>query len=475
MVVVGLTVGVEGVPDRDRHAEEALAGDEPVAVQAGDPVGVARSHEGGVEVDLAAAGDEGGIEVGVAAAVADVPLPRGDDLEWLLTALVEVGLALGRGGLAVEVAGLPQGGDDGLTGTEGGLPGQPTGIQVGTGGVGQPRGQLPLEATRTGHDRAGGQAQLAPPDHVGEVAEGAAHRDAGTLVHLGAAVGQHRHLDVEERGAHGGAEERLVALVVGVGDERDTARDELGSGRLDVHRAVGAVEGDPVVVPGVVPRLQLGLCHGGLERDVPQPGGLGLVGLAAREVAQEGLLGGGAGVVIDGAVGDRPVVAVPDPAEEGLEGLLVLDGQLIAQLDEVLPADRHLVGRLGALGITTKRRLEVGVVVEGRVAAHAVVVLDPLLGGQPVVVPADRVEDVEPLHALVAGHAVGVGVAEDVTHVQRATGRGGWGVDGEHLGPGACQRSLAIEGVGVLLLPHRGPLVLQALEGGPVRDGGSGG
>ncbi|MCY1229771.1 hypothetical protein D9M72_421560 [compost metagenome] len=40
-VIVGVSVGVERVPDRHGHAKEALAGHEPVAVQSGDPVLVA--------------------------------------------------------------------------------------------------------------------------------------------------------------------------------------------------------------------------------------------------------------------------------------------------------------------------------------------------------------------------------------------------------------------------------------------------
>ena len=67
--------------------------------------------------------DELGVEVGVAAAVADVPLARGDDLERLLAALVEVGLALGGLGLAVEVARLAQRRDDRLARAERGLAG----------------------------------------------------------------------------------------------------------------------------------------------------------------------------------------------------------------------------------------------------------------------------------------------------------------------------------------------------------------
>ena len=87
--------------------------------------------------------------------------------------------------------------------------------------------------------------------HVGEVTERAAHRDAGALVHLRGGVGEHRDLDAEDRAGDGGAEQRLVALVVGVGDQRDHAGDQLGTGGLDEHRTsalVGAVEGHPVVV-----------------------------------------------------------------------------------------------------------------------------------------------------------------------------------------------------------------------------------
>ena len=79
-----------------------------------------------------------------------------------------------------------------------------------------------------------GSSQLAPPLHVGEVAEGAAHRDAGALVGLGGRVGDDRDLDAEDRRGDGRAEQRLVALVVGVGDQRDDGRDQLGPGGLDV-------------------------------------------------------------------------------------------------------------------------------------------------------------------------------------------------------------------------------------------------
>ena len=64
-------------------------------------------------------------------------------------------------------------------------------------------------------------------------------------------------------------------------------------------------------------------------------------------------------------------------------------------------------------------RREGRVVGDGRIAAHAVVVLHPPLGGESVVVPAHRVEDLSAPHAVVPGHGVGVGVGEAVSGVQR--------------------------------------------------------
>ena len=78
-------------------------------------------------------------------------------------------------------------------------------------------------------------------------------------------------------------------------------------------------------------------------------------------------------------------------------------------------------------------RLEVGVVGQRRVAAHAEVVLHAALGGQAVVVPPHGVEDLLARHALVARDQVRVGVAEDVADVQRARDRRRGGVDGVDL------------------------------------------
>ena len=46
----------------------------------------------------------------------------------------------------------------------------------------------------------------------------------------------HRDLHAEDRAGDGRPEQRLVALVVGVRDQRDHGRDQLGPGGLDVDR-----------------------------------------------------------------------------------------------------------------------------------------------------------------------------------------------------------------------------------------------
>ena len=90
LVVDRLAVGVEPVPDRERHAEVALPADQPVAGEPVDPVLVAHLHVRRVPVQLPAAGEQGLAQVGVAAAVAEVPLPGRDDLERPVALLVEL-------------------------------------------------------------------------------------------------------------------------------------------------------------------------------------------------------------------------------------------------------------------------------------------------------------------------------------------------------------------------------------------------
>src|SRR5690606_37047119 len=109
--------------------------------------------------------------------VADVPLTGGDDLERLVTLLEEVRHPLGGLRVAVQVAALTQLGDHRLAGREGRLAGE---VGVLRGGLltGEPLRRLAGETAVAADDGAYGKLQLAPPQDVGEVTEGAAHRDA---------------------------------------------------------------------------------------------------------------------------------------------------------------------------------------------------------------------------------------------------------------------------------------------------------
>ncbi len=107
-----VALGVELVPDRDGHAEEALARDQPVAGEAADPVLVAHAHVVGGEVDLAARGDQRVAQLRVARAVRDVPLVRRDDLERPVALLEELHLVHDRLRFADQLAALAQQLDD---------------------------------------------------------------------------------------------------------------------------------------------------------------------------------------------------------------------------------------------------------------------------------------------------------------------------------------------------------------------------
>ena len=307
MLVIRGAIGLDRVPQRERYAEEALAGDQPIAVQAIDPVLIAHAHEIRVEVELAAALDQLGVQLLVGAAVLQIPLAGGHDLQRLVALLVEVRHTLGRRRLAVQVAGLAQRVHDRLAGGERGLAGNLL-EQLASGLVLDPVRGVHDDAAVALDDRPQRQVQVAPPLHVGHVAERTAHGDAGALVHLGGLVRQDRHLDLEQRRIHVLAEIRLVALVLRVGDQRGAGRQQLGAGGLDVDRgAVLEAERHLMVETRVLARFELGLGHGGLERHVPQARRLLLVGLAALQVAQERLLRHAPRMLADGVVGLRPV------------------------------------------------------------------------------------------------------------------------------------------------------------------------
>ena len=187
------------------------------------------------------------------------------------------------------------------------------------------------------------------------------------------------------------------------------------------------IRGGPLTV------FHLGLGDGSPEINVPQCRGFLAVGLAALHVPQEGALADAAAALVDGGVVLLPVDADAEAAVKGFEDLLVLLDEFVAQFQEIRSRDRH--GLVLLRWVAAERRLEAGFVGVARVATHAKKILHATFGGQAVVVPPHRVEDLLALHPLVAGDDVGVGVAEDVTHVQRPADGGGWGVDGKDIAP----------------------------------------
>ena len=293
---------------------------------------------------------------------------------------------------------------------------------------------------------------------------------------------QNRHLHVVHGGGDRRAEQRLVALVVRVSDQGHAGGQQLGTRRLDAHvgavldgRAgggslrgglgVGDVEGQAVVEARVLAALQLSLGDRRLEGDVPQARGLGLVGLAARQVAQERGLGDLACTRADRLVVLLPVHAQAQVAPQRLELSLVFLGEALAQLHEVLTRNRLLVASLDRLAVAAHvRGLEVGVVGQRGIHAHAEVVLHAALRGQTVVVPPHRVEHGLADHALVAGHDVGVRVGENMADVQGAGYRRRGSVDRVHL----LARGAAVKCVGALAFPGLTPLGFEAFGGGAV-------
>jgi hypothetical protein len=194
-------------------------------------------------------------------------------------------------GFADQEAGFDQLLDDhllGLLGREAGNGGVGVGIDSGR--------RVGVQPAVAADDGAHRQIQLAPPRDVGGVAERADHRDAGALVGLREFVRADLDLLAVERHRDGGAEVRLVALVVGVRDQSDAGGEEFWTGGVDLDRAVsvGSCERDLVVGARAFAVFHLGLRDGGAEVDVPEGRCLLAVGLAAGDVAQERPLAGAA-------------------------------------------------------------------------------------------------------------------------------------------------------------------------------------
>src|SRR5207244_3649921 len=112
MVAVDGAVLEHGVPDGERHTEEPLPADAPVASKAFDPVLEPGDHVRRVPRQLASAGEEP-LAVGHRA---DVPLAAGDDLERAIAPLIELHGVGDRPRLPDQVPALGEKLDDALLG-----------------------------------------------------------------------------------------------------------------------------------------------------------------------------------------------------------------------------------------------------------------------------------------------------------------------------------------------------------------------
>ena len=342
------------------------------------------AHVVGVPGHLFAAGEQGIAQRTIAPTVADVPLSAGDDLERTVAFFVELHRMRDRTRLRLQVAGRPQHLDDGGLRLLRGLAGERGVVRPG-GFVDDGDRRFPDDATVSADDRPRRQVELAPPHHVGQVAERADHRDAGALVGLGERVRVHADFDVEQRRPHGLAEERRVPGIVWMRDETDAGRNQLGSRGLDDDVTAGVVSARRPVKRHRVVRarafaiLEFGLRHGGAEVDVPERRSFLRVRLAAREVVEKCALRRATRVLGDRGVQERPVDRQAESTEEVFEHLLVLCGEFVAELDEV--RTRHGNCLVVFRRVAAERRGEARDVRQRRVAGDAEIVLHAPLGG----------------------------------------------------------------------------------------------
>jgi hypothetical protein len=465
--VVAFPVFEQGVPHREGHAEVPLAADAPVQLEILRPVAEAKAHEVGVPLHALAGVDE----IALAVEEAHEPLTGRDELEGTVALFVELhrvldGLGLaGQGGLPVtrrRPRRIPQQPHDLLLGLPDGATGEALVVAVRGHGVEARvrlaselhRGQAPVAT----HHLPQGQALLAPPLHVGGVAERAHHQDPRPLLPIHEGARKDGDRNPEEGRDRPAAEELFVALVVGVRGDRDAGGQELGAGGRD-DEGSPALDPEAQVVEGAPLRavLDLGLGDRSPEVHVPQGRGLDLIDVAAAVEVEEAPLGQPPAAGADRGVLEAPVHGQAQLLPEILEGLLVLGGEGQAQLDEVRPGDP--TGRLLPRRLVRHGKGEARLVGNARLTPDVVVVLDPALGGKAVVVPPHRVEAVLPGHSVEAGKHVGLRVAEHVADVERARHRRGWSVD--HVARGV---GVLVESMDALLRPYAAPPLLGLLR-----------
>ena len=178
-----------------------------------------------------------------------------------------------------------------------------------------------------------------------------------------------------------------------MGDEGDAADDQLGPRRLDERRRrPRRVERDAVVGARALAVLDLGLGDRRRKSTSHSVGASAAVRLAAGEVAEERRLA-------DAPARRRrssctAATSRPTARAGGSTSSNTCSSVAVSSWHSSTKLGREIGTLLGALrDVAAVRRRELRVVRQRRVAPDAVEVLHPALGGQAVVVPADREED----------------------------------------------------------------------------------
>ena len=216
-------------------------------------------------------------------------------------------------------------------------------------------------------------------------------------------------------------------------------------------------ERDPVVGPVDLAILDLGLRHRGPEVHVPHRGRVGRVREPATEEPEEPSLRGPPRGVLRSSCTcgtSRPTARAGGTAISN-----AFSSSAVRRSQSSMKFAR-LTGTGWSSGRSKRGDVEVRVLGQRRVTAHAEVVLHAALGRQPVVVPAHRIEHLVAPHPAETRHEVGVGVALDGAEVQRPARRRRRRVDGVDL----LAALRAIEAIGARGLPPLAPLGLQAIE-----------
>ena len=189
-----------------------------------------------------------------------------------------------------------------------------------------------------------GRLLLAPPGHVGLIAERADHQDAGALARVDERAGEDRHRRAKQRGDRGLAEQRPGSARRPDARSRPRRRAAARGGWWRSSKRGAASDGELDVMIGARDRalFDLGLCDRGLEVDVPHRRRVRLIDVALVE-ADRGTSAARSRRQWSSMVeyvwrqSTRQSEALP----QRFERLLVLRGQRVAQLDEVRAGDRR--------------------------------------------------------------------------------------------------------------------------------------